>query len=455
MPNQSPPTPTTECIPRVTLKSDGKKPLLVSFDAPNISSDAGLLLLRQMDDRLRLIKSMAAVLADQRDPVFVRHRREEQLRQRVFQIAMGYPDCNDADRLRHDPLLKTVCDASPAQPFGLSSQPTLSRFENAMDAASLQKIAALFEQQYVQSLPEDTTHVILDIDTTDDPTHGQQQLTFYHGFYEQHMYHPLMVFDASTGELITVLLRPGNAHSSRSAMLILRRVIRLIKARFPAAHVLVRGDGGFCVPRILLGLEELNTQLQNVDYLFGIAQNSRLLTLGGAWIQLAAGQHAATEEHVRLFGVFRYAAASWPRERRIIIKAEHAEKGSNPRFIVTSSEESQARDWYEAYCARGQCENWIKDFKNAVFADRLSCSSFVANAFRLWLHAMAYRLMHALRTECCSGLQMACMQLDTLRLRLIKVAAIVTESARRILVRLPKAFPWAQQWAQLSERLQT
>ncbi len=454
MPYQSSHTPTTECISPVLLGFHREKPVVVTFDAPQLSSDAGVILLRQMDDKLGLSQSIAPLLTDDRNPIFVVHTRLEQLQQRVYQIALGYEDCNDATRLRHDPLLKLACDSSPNAEGGLSSQPTLTRFENAMDASSINKLSAAFEDQYVAALAANTTEVILDIDTTDDPTHGQQQLTFFHGFYDQHMYHPLMVFDARDGHLITVLLRPGNSHASRSAMLVLRRVIRKIKSRFPSAQVLVRGDAGFCVPRILLGMEALNDELGEVDYLFGMAQNSRLLSAGSSFIKEAKNRFECGQTHVRMFGEFAYAAESWPRTRRIVMKAEHSEKGSNPRFVVTSLQGFRAGEIYDGYCDRGQCENYIKDFKNALAADRLSCTNFVANAFRLWLHALAYRLMHALRQECCTQFATVCFQMDTLRLRLLKVAALVVESVRRVSVRLPSAFPFARLFADLSARLQ-
>jgi len=446
--------PTTQCK-QICFGFNSLPPIVVVADAPKISSDAGLLLLRQADQKLGLCAAFAACLRESRDPSRLIHDRSEQTRQRMFQIAMGYEDCNDADYLRQDALLKTACGRLPNDSEGLSSQPVLSRFENDVDGRTLNALCDLFERSYVASLAEDTTVVVLDIDTTDDPTHGAQQLTFFHGFYDQHMYHPLLVFDGQSGQAITALLRPGNAHAAKSAAIVLRRVIRKVKERFPGAQVLVRGDSGFCVPRVLDALDELNRELGDIEYVLGIAKNPRLLALGEQAMNAAAERFADTRQHVRQFTSFAYAAETWPQERHVVMKAEHHERGANPRFVVTSLAEFEAQLVYDrAYCARGQCENYIKDLKNALNADRLSCCNFKANFFRLLLHLGAYRLMHAVRTAAATvSPELGAAQMDTLRLRLMKVAAYVNQSVRRILVRLPAAFPFAEVYAITAQAL--
>ena len=437
--------PRTDCKPQVAFGFHRHLPVEAVFDAPEVSSDGGLLLLRETDDRLGLSRWFAACLPDARAAERVEHDRLEQVRQRVLQIAMGYEDCNDADTLRHDPILKTACDRSPRS-RGLSSQPTLSRFENSVDGRALNRLRAGLEQSYVEGLPPETETVVLDIDTTDDATHGEQQLTFFHGFYDQHMYHPLLVFDGTSGDIVSVLLRPGNAHAARSARSLLCRLVRRIKARFPRAQVVIRGDSGFCMPRILDALEALDAELGGVDYIIGIAKNARLLKLAEPIMAQAAEHFAETRAYVRHFATTTYAAETWSRERHVVIKAEHQAKGENPRFVVTTLNQFPGRLIYDrGYCARGQAENFIKDLKNALAADRLSCCRFVANFLRLLLHAAAYRLMHAVRTAAKTvDPELGRAQFDTLRLRLLKVAAHVTQSARRILVRLPAAFPAAQ-----------
>lgn len=428
----------------------------VRSDAPRMSSDGGLLLLRQADERSGTCQWFAGCLPDPRNSKRIRHDRLEQVRQRVYQIAMGYEDCNDSQELRHDPMLKTVCDRRPdEEEDALSSQPTLSRFENAVDGRTLNELRQRLEESYVAELPSDTHVVVLDIDSTDDETHGRQQLSFFHGFYDQYMYHPLLVFDGESGQLVSALLRPGNAHAARSATPLLRGIIRRIKARFPQALIVVRADAGFCVPRLLLALEALDRELGDVDYVIGIAKNPRLLALAAATMAQARRRYEDSGKHVRHFGACSYAAESWVHERHVVIKAEHSERGENPRFVVTSLGEFPPQLIYDrAYCARGNSENFIKDFKNALAADRLSCGAFKANFFRLLLHAAAYRLMYGVRVAAAKVVpELACAQFDTLRLRLLKVAAHVTQSVRRILIRLPQVFRFAAAFAAISGHL--
>jgi len=451
MPNEDPHVPTTPCISPIELQFQGRR-AVVSADGRRVSSDGGVILLRQMDDRLGLTGRMTALLGDARDSSRVRHSRREQFRQRVYQICMGYEDCNDGDWLRHDPAFQFACD-SEGRP--ISSQPTLSRFENAVTGRELNRLWREFERDYVDGLGPETDLVVLDIDGTDDPTHGDQQLSFFHGFYDQHMFHPLLVFDALTGQLITALLRPGRAHAAKGAISILTRLIRAIRRRCPRAQILVRGDSAFAMPKLLDRLEELNGELGDVDYVIGVAKNSRLLDLAEPLRSSVAEQFDDRRQFVRRFTWLAYASKSWPSERAVLCKVEHSSRGENPRFVVTTLNEFSPGLIYDvAYCPRGQSENFIKDLKNALRAERLSCHRFVANAFRLLLHAVAYRLMHALRATVArvapdiiyvesDRVRLATAQMDTLRLRLLKVAAYVSSSVRRVLVRLPSAFPLA------------
>lgn len=427
-----------------TLHFHPALPIHLTCDAPQTSSDGGALLLRQVDERLGLLSRMSACIPDKRDPSRIEHTRLEQLRQRVYQIALGYEDCNDAHQLRDDPALQVACDRPPRGDSPLSSQPSLSRMENAVDGLSVRRMLRLLEQHYLDSFTEPPEVVVLDIDSTDDPTHGQQQLSFFHGHYDQHMYHPLLVFDGQSGQLITALLRPGNAHAARGARGVLRRLIKALKRRFPKVRIVVRADSAFAEPRLLQMLEALNTELGDIDYLMGLAKNKVLLRMGQHLMDAANEQYAQGTSHVRHFGAFHYAARSWPQERYVVMKAERTPEGENPRFLVTTLEGFPPELLYSGYCERGQCENFIKDLKNALSADRLSCTSFVANCFRLLEHAAAYVLMHELRRQVAPHAPaLAHAQMDTLRLRLLKVAAHVTWSARRLWVRLPAVFPLA------------
>lgn len=443
----------THCTPAV-LHFHPTLPVHLTSDAPDTSSNGGVLLLRQMDERLGLTRKLAGCIPDARDPSRVVHTRLEQVRQRVYQMALGYEDCNDAHTLRHDPVLQMACDLVPHSGSPLSSQPTLCRLENAVDGRSVRKVLAVLEQHYLDSFTSPPEVVVLDIDSTDDPTHGQQQFSLFHGFYDQHMYHPLLVFDGTTGQLVTAILRPGTVHAARGAAGVLRRLIVALKQRFPEVRVVVRGDSGFAMPRVMRMLEELDEQLGAIDYLLGLARNPVLQRRGEAVMAAANEQYAQGRPYVRHFGAFSYAAESWPHERHVVMKAEVSAKGENPRFVVTSLQGFPPELLYDAYCERGQCENYIKDLKNALLADRLSCSTFWANFLRLLLHAAAYVLMHALRTE--AGRQapaLATVQMDTLRLSLLKVAAQVTRSARRLWVRLPTSFPLAAVFMSLADSL--
>jgi hypothetical protein len=349
----------------------------------------------------------------------------------------------------------------------LSSQPTLSRFENAITGRELNQLWREFEAQYVEALDPEAELVVLDIDSTDDPTHGDQQLSFFHGFYDQHMFHPLLVFDALNGQLVTALLRPGRVHAARGAATILTRLIRAIRQRCPEAAIVVRGDSAFAMPAILERLEALNAELGEVDYVLGLAKNPRLLKLAAPQLALAAETFEERRRFVRCFAWLEYAADSWPTSRHVVCKVEHSGRGENPRFVVTTLHGFEPRLIYDAaFCPRGQSENFIKDLKNAIGADRLSCHRFVANAFRLFLHALAYRLMHALRAAAAVAqklvepiggerrpLRLAVAQMDTLRLRLLKVAAHVIPSVRRVLIRLPAAFPFAEAFLAIARHL--
>ena len=430
-------------------------PIEITADAPTTSSDAGLLLLRQTDEKLGLCRRWAVHMPDDRDASRVAHSRLEQFRQRLFQISMGYEDCNDADHLRDDPVLKTACDGAP-NGQALSAQPTLSRFENAVDARAIKALITDLEQSYVDELPADASLVVLDIDGTDDETHGNQQLAFFHGYYDHHMYHPLLVFDGTTGQLISAILRPGNAHAARGAMCVLTRLIRRIKARFPSAQILVRGDSGFCMPRILDRIEDLDRELGDVDFILGIAKNPRLLAMAKPAMDEAQRRYDETGRHIRHFTSIRYAASTWRHERHVVVKAEHHIRGANPRFVVTSLDDFDPRQIYDViYCPRGQAENYIKDLKNALKADRLSCSRFFPNFFRLLLHAAAYRLMHQLRLAAAVvAPALARRQFDTLRTQLLKVAAHVKQTVRCIRIRLPRVFPLPRAFQDIARYLQ-
>jgi hypothetical protein len=420
-------------------------PLEAAFDAGRLTSDGGLPWLAEADRALGLCDALAACVPEwRRGPV--RHGLATLVRQRVFQIACGYEDQDDADALRADPLLKLVCGRRPERGAHLASQPTLSRLENAVDRRAIEALAAALAALYIRERGKAgaPAHLVLDLDGTDDPAHGDQEGVAYHGFYRQHMYFPLLVFDGGTGQLVTAVLRPGNCHGSRFVVLVLRRLLRRLRAAWPAVTVEIRADSGCAVPRLYAWCEA-----NAVGYTIGLIPNP---VLGRAAAPLLAAARARSEAQggakVRLAGAAAYRAGSWPRPRRVVFKAEALAKGPNTRFVVTTrtDEPLAVYDWY---VDRGEPENWIKDLKNALRADRLSDHRFWANAFRLVLHAAAYWLLDTLRRWLATT-EAASFQFDTLRLRLLKIGGRVWELADRIRLSLASSHPGEPLWRHLA-----
>ena len=307
--------------------------LVVAFDAGQLTSDGGLVWLAQADDRLGLSVAFAAQLRDwRRGPV--RHPLALLVRQRILQIACGYEDQDDADTLRRDPLLKLVCGRRPHEPSAdLASQPTLSRLENAVDRRACYRLAHALLGLYLQEREWDgrPTHLLLDLDSTADPTHGEQEGSSYHGYYQQHMYHPLLIFDGHTNQLITAVLRHGTVHASRGVVAILQRLVAAIRARWPQVSIELRADSGFALPALYDYCER-----ERISYTIGLSPNTRLQALAAPLVAQAKQLHQQTGEKVRRLAEGRYAADSWPHERRVVYKAEAVAKGSNLRFVVTS-----------------------------------------------------------------------------------------------------------------------
>jgi hypothetical protein len=399
--------------------------LAVAFDAGQLTSDGGLIWLARADDRLGLSAAFATQIRDwRRGPV--RHPLVLVLRQRILQIACGYEDQDDADTVRHDPLLKLLCGRRPHEPSAdLASQPTLSRLENAVDRRACYRLAQALLGSYRPERERDglPTHLLLDLDSTDDPTHGEQEGSRYHGYSQQHMYHPLLVFDGHTNQLITAVLRHGTVHASRGVVSILWRLLAAIRARWPAVTIEIRAESGFAIPALYDYCER-----EQIASTIGLCPNSRLEALAAPLVEPAKQQHTATGATVRLAGEGLYAADSCPHERRVVYKAEELENGSNLRFVVTSRPDLAPLPLYHWYVRRGEPERWIKDLKDACFADRLSCHRFWANQFRLLLHAAAYWLLDTVRRLLLQA-GIARMQVDTLRLRLVKIGGWVREQA--------------------------
>jgi hypothetical protein len=413
------------------------------FDLEQLTSDGGLLWLAEAEDEVGLCAALAAAIPEWRQGP-VRHSLPSLVRQRVFQIACGYPDQNDATRLRHDPLLQLSCE----HPGALASQPTLSRLDNAADAACCAALADVLLACYLAQREQrgPPGYVLLDLDSTADPTHGEQEGSAYHGYYRQHMYHPLLVFDGTTNQLIGARLRPGNAHASWDAVAELERIVTAMRQRWPGVTLDLRADGGFAVPELYAFCEA-----EQIEYAVGLIPNPRLEALAAPLLALANATYDHTQQPVRLIGQTRYQAESWPHPRRVIIKAEVSEHGTNTRFVVTTRKDAPDL-LYAWYVERGETENWVKDFKRACQADRLSCCRFWANQFRLLLHAAAYWLLDTLRRWLCRQ-GVARMQLDTLRLRLIKIGGWVRQLTNKVRIHLASSHPGQPLWQLLATRL--
>lgn len=438
---------TESTTARVHFPTPTGVPLDAAFDGGRLTSDGGLPWLAEADTALDLTPALAACIPDwRRGPV--QHALATLVRQRVFQIACGYADQNDAATLRLDPLLKLVCGRLPDSGAALASQPTISRLENAIDRHTAERLAEVLVDRYLRERGRQgpPTRILLDPGGTDDPAHGAQEGVRYHAFYGQHLYHPLLVFDGDTGQLITAILRPGNVHASRFVVLALRRLLKRLRARWPAVAVAVRADSGFASPRLYQWCEE-----HTVASTIGLIPNAVLERLAAPLLVEAQTQSAAQDgSKVRLAGEAMYQAGSWPRPRRVVFKAEVLAKGPNTRFVVTTHR-APPLVIYDTYVDRGQAENSSKDFKNALAADRLSDHRFWANQFRLLLHAAAYGLLHTLRGWL-EGTEAARLQFDTLRLRLLKIGGRVRELVGRVRLALATSHPGEPLWHALAAR---
>ena len=425
--------------------------ITATFDDGAVTSNAGLALLAQLDRRMSWTERLAACIEETRDEDHVVHTAHDLLRQRIYQIALGYEDCNDADRLREDPLLKAACGRHPTEDAHLASQPTFSRFENARRSVEVFDLNSALVDHYVEKRKGRPApgEIVLDIDSTDDPTHGQQEFSFFHGYYDQHMYHPLLCY-AGNGELLAVLLRPGNAAAADDAVGELRRILRRLRQTWPRVRFILKADAGFARPEVY----EFCERERGVDYIIGIGKNSRLNALASRLSRGAKEIYERTGTKARLYGETSYRAHTWDRDRRVIIKAEYDGQGHNDRFLVTSLSASANRcdEIYDLYREHGDMENRIKDLKNALKADRLSCHRFTANATRLVLHAAAYVLMWEFREQL-EGTDLARAQFDTLRLRLLKIGARVVTTARRIWLHMTSACPDQAAWRSVALRL--
>jgi hypothetical protein len=420
------------------------------FTAGQVSSDGGVLLLREVDRRINLFERLAGCFFDGRSPLLVRHQLPEMLAQRIYGLTLGYEDLNDHDELRRDPLLGLVSGKRSLEEE-LAGKSTLNRLELAGRTARYHKITysaeamdRLLVDLYLESQSSPPEQIVLDLDATDIPLYGHQPERFFHGYYDSYCYLPLYIFVGD--QLLCARLRPANQDAAAGSVKEVSRIVAQMRQRWPEVKIVLRADSGFCREELMAWCE-----VNHVDYVFGLARNQRLAKIIGAQMYEARTLHQSTGQAARVFTEFNYQTRkSWSCSRRVVAKAEYLDKGENPRFVVTSMtpEEWAARDLYEKfYCARGEMENRIKE-QMYLFADRLSTDEMQGNQLRLYFSSMAYTLMEALRRLGLKGTDWAQAQVDTIRRKLLKIGGIVRVSVRRVLLQLSSAYPWKDMFAQ-------
>jgi len=438
----------TECNREPLLFSSlNRQQIVADFDGGQLTSDAGALLLREADRRLRFTEKLAACLTDPRDPAKIIHELQTMLAQRIFGIALGYEDLNDHDTLREDPLFAVLAEKRPDPEEPLASSPTLCRFENSVDRQSLIRLSEVFVETFIASHHRPPKELILDFDATDDRVHGLQECRFFHGYYDDYCFLPLYVFCGA--QLLVAYLRPSNIDPSKHTRAILKLLVERFRQVWPEVKIVIRADSGFCRWRTMRWCEN-----KGVFYIFGLARNKVLERMAEPFTDRAEHAFEHTGRKQRRFHEIRYAAKTWDRKRRVIVKAEHLSQGRNVRFVVTNIRKPRPAQIYDGlYTPRGDMENRIKEQQLHLFADRTSCHKFVPNQFRLLLSAAAYVLTEHLRRTVLKGTEMAGAQVATIRLKLFKVAARVRTSVRRVVFHFSSSYPYQPLFRYIVARL--
>jgi hypothetical protein len=433
----------TECDQRLLqFPSLKRRKVEAQFNGGEVSSDGGLLLLRQVDRRLGLTEKLAALLPEARAAEKIEHGQKALLRQRIYSLCAGYEDLNDQLSLRHDAALQTAVEEDKQ----LASASTLCRWENRAGRRAAWAMHEVLIEQFIASFKEAPSELIMDFDATDDRVHGSQEGRHFHGYYGDWCFLPLYVFCGE--QLLVSYLRPSNIDAAHHAWAILKLLTQRLRQAWPEVRLILRADSGFCRWKMLHWCE-----WASVDYIVGLARNPRLEALGAPLMAEAEAAFAATGQKQRHFGWIDYAAATWDRERRVIAKAEYGEKGSNPRFVVTSLEGDAEQLYDKVYCARGEMENRIKEQQLGLFADRTSAHGWWANQFRLLLSSCAYVLMETLRRIALAGTQLCRAQAGTLRLKLIKIGTVIVRNTRRVRFLFSSAYPLQSLFAQAAAEL--
>ena len=427
---------------RVEFSTNKGRKIQGQFNGGDITSDGGVMLLSQVDKKLQLTKRLARVINDPRVKKRCDHSTLSLIRQRIYALCLGYEDLNDHDTMRKDIAFQTAV----ARDSDLASASTLCRFENRVDPKALWAISEILVEHFIESFKKEPRQLILDFDSTDDPVHGRQVGSFFHGYYDHYCFLPLYVFCGT--KLLVSYLRPSNIDGAKHAWAILSLLVKRLRQTWPKVKIIFRGDSGFCRHQMLQWCEN-----NNVFYIVGISKNPRLLEKSTYPMTQARRQYHATGNKQRVFHDLHYAADTWKRKRRIIVKAEHNNRGENPRFVVTNLAGDAQRLYDKLYCKRGEAENRIKEQQLCLFADRTSCMNWLPNQFRLLLSSLAYVLMEAIRSLALTGTQLANARCDTIRLKILKIGAVIIRNTRRVRFLLSSAYPYQTLFIRVSKRL--
>lgn len=435
----------TECTQsKLEFPPLNRRKIEAEFSGGAITSDGGVLLLRDIDKKLGLLRAVDDVIPDPRDPRYIIHSQVSLLRQRVYGLCQGYEDLNDHTQLRNDPAIQTAVNRNDE----LGSASTLCRLENRSSRQVAVKIHEILADQFVASFDQAPKELILDFDATDDRVHGDQAQRFFHGYYDHYCFLPLYVFCGD--QLLVSYLRPSNIDGAKHSWAILALLVKRLRQSWPDVKIIFRGDSGFCRWKILRWCDR-----HHVDYIVGLAKNSRLNNQVKTLIDEAAQCYEETQNPVRWFSDITYGARSWDKSRRVIAKVEHMRQGSNPRFVVTSLDGDGKALYENLYCARGDMENRIKEQQLGLFADRTSCHEWWPNQFRVLLSSLAYVLMESIRRLALKGTELARAQMGTIRLKLLKVGGVILRNTRRIRFLLSSAYPNQWLFCHVAEQLQS
>jgi hypothetical protein len=421
--------------PILDLFPVSNKKVELSFSGERISSDGGLLLLREVENQLGILERISSCITDVRDSRYIDHTLKEMITQRVFQIAAGYEDCNDCNDLRSDMVMKACANRLPQTGDDLASQPTMSRLENTVTTRDLYKIGRELLDFFVASYSTQPGVIIIDCDDTNNNTYGQQELALFNNYYHDHCYMPLHIYEGLTGKLITTILKPGRRNKQNNVASLLKKLICHLREKWPDTLIIVRGDSHFASKDFM----EWCANNPLTGYITGLSGNKKLHELARVTIDSAEREYKQYGRPVKRYHSFMYQAGSWEIPQKVVVKVEVSAMGTNIRYIVSNLTKVRAKELYEkGYCARGGMELRIKEHKLYLKSDRSSCNSFRANQFRLFMHSIAYVLLHTMQKELFKGTQFANATFKTIREKIIKTAAWVKEMKTKIKIELPK-----------------